>query len=398
MLMSKRLAYETIKDAFSIENCQLLTTEQEYEENQMRVKSKYRIVSSCGHETEVCFDSFRSFKTGRNCKACTRLQISAKLKEASLNLNRTEYEGFCIIESRIKHMFDVQKCVEGTRADFGIRPKGMDLDAWLPIQLKTTQKPSKLLRNNYSFSTGKKRNAYSDMLIACVCISDQKIWLFEGCQVPTTRITIGAKQSMYDKNQMTTDEMLVKFLRSAYADGKLNQSMSVLNCPQSPHQQNEQLFRRRRQEKIPGLQFTYPLQEALPYDFIVDGYKVQEKVATICIKPRSNVKWYGINLNKRCGVFYHKGESDYYWINIPDTNLFYLLPEDELIKRHYILLEHDGARNATMVYVNPFNNDIKARSKWMNAYLYEYDKCKDVKSFSELLACRHNVNGGRAGI
>ncbi len=58
--------------------------------------------------------------------------------------------------------------------------------------------------------------------------------------------------------------------------------------------------------------------------------------------------------------------SDFYWINIPETNTFFILPESELLDRGYVAEMKDDINVKMSIYIN-----LK-RSSWYDAYKFDY--------------------------
>jgi hypothetical protein len=63
-----------------------------------------------------------------------------------------EYNSFLYIKNSILHKFDIIKCIEGCIVDFCIKPKEINNNLYLPIQLKSTYKYIESHCNNYNFN------------------------------------------------------------------------------------------------------------------------------------------------------------------------------------------------------------------------------------------------------
>lgn len=139
--------------------------------------------------------------------------------------------------------------------------------------------------------------------------------------------------------------------------------------------QLEKEYQEKREKTFP-LDYQYA---SIPvcYDFIINGHKVQEKVATpmkdrpqsfIATLHRSNGKHNSIRQFQP----YEKGENDYYWINIPSTTTFYLIPEHALMKEGYIKFQ-DKEPGKRFLYLN-----LNAEINWYCKYRHDYKKtCVD---------------------
>ena len=119
--------------------------------------------------------------------------------------------------------------------------------------------------------------------------------------------------------------------------------------------------------------------EGLKYDFTINGYKVQEKVAGVR-KDRSNSYWISFYCNnskiekKRQYKSYAKGDNSFYWIWLEDNpKEFYLFPEEVLIERNIV------DRKTGPKPVLGINN-----TNWTKEYLYSFnDKNKLIDLFTK---------------
>lgn len=337
-----RLSYEQVKETFESKECQLLTTKDEFDKDNMHSKSLYKIISKCGHENTVKYDMFKAKNSGTYCKKCVSL-VPIVLGAG----NGTEYNGFCIIRDELKEYWDVKKMVEGTKADFAIKPKEVLVDEWLPVQLKVSIKPSKTNSNNYSFKCTNKN--YFDMVVLCFCLDDKRTWMFNGDDLLGSKhLSIGSKRSIYTGNEVMFHKISEK-LKEFY-DNIKKEKIDIINIPISEQQQREQEYRRKREALFPYLDFVYPEEEALEYDFKVGDRKFQEKVATHCKKRGKLINFYSVNVWYTNP--YKKGDNDFYWINIPNSKFFYLFPESVMILHNYVKTDTNVVKKK-MMFLSP---------------------------------------------
>lgn len=79
-----RVTYETIKETFEKEGCQLLTTKCEMVKNNMNTNSNYIIIAECGHQINNCnYHAFNSKLRGRKklCSECINKKLSDNYKK-----------------------------------------------------------------------------------------------------------------------------------------------------------------------------------------------------------------------------------------------------------------------------------------------------------------------------
>jgi len=362
--MAPRLTYEKLQEEVEAKECKLLTTEQEFKDV-IGVPSKafYTITASCGHTNRVKYDMFKAQNCGMVCKDCMLKRMEEQYvvmkNDISHHGQEIEYKGFVKLREILKEWFVVSKMVEGTLADFAIKPLNVEDDLWMPIQLKVTIGPNALHSNNYAFIIHKD---YPDMTIVLFSTKDSKMWLLNGNDVlGEKRICIGSKKSKNAKYHVTNTQAQ---FQKAY-DIMTLYGLDSLNDPISKNQKREQYYRRMREEKLPYLSFEYPERDGLPYDFTVNGVKVQEKVASL---KRTG---FDIAIKRKNTGHYHKGDADIYWINMPNSKWFFLIPEAAMINYKCVA---DGANTCIdRMTFYPENTSLMAKYQWTNKYKFSYD-------------------------
>jgi hypothetical protein len=152
-------SYEFIRDFFEEKKCKLLTTRDDFINNNMKATSKYKIISSCGHIIDECyFHTFKNRNSGIVCKNC----IPKNKDNKSFN---TEETAFQIITEILKDSFEINISDECVSADFCIKSKLSEDNLWFPIQLKSTMTTYK---TTVSFGLNKKN--YENMIVMFMCI------------------------------------------------------------------------------------------------------------------------------------------------------------------------------------------------------------------------------------
>jgi len=374
--------YDKIKNNIISTGCQLITPIEYFNEADklLNAKSKLTIISKCGHENLIQYDNFKSKGCGIYCKKCINKNRSEKL---SGSIQSTlDYDSFIILKNLISNNFEIIKMCEGTLADVVIRPLFVNNDKWLPIQLKATGKPQKTNSNNYYFS---KINKYETMLVFCICIEDQRMWLFEGKFLKNlSRLRIGNTRSIYSSYEVTQEQLNIQLNKFYNTYNLLN--FENANTPISNQCINEQKYRKLRESKIPYIKFEYPEQDGLCYDFIVNNLKVQEKIATYYYK-RGIIcpDTYVIRISRHKGC-YKKGDNNLYWFGIPNTELFYLIPEDILIEKGYIEnTSHKSSIQKCKLSLTLYPSytydkliNRKITSYWINEYLFNYNTLEKI--------------------
>jgi len=365
-----KLRYNTVKDFIESKGCVLLTTENEFKEQKLHSKSKYRILSKCKHENIIQYDNFKQKNCGVMCKSCV-----SHLSKSELSTLDVEYTGFCVLRDKLKNELVVKKMVEGTRADFAVKPRDCLEDLWLPIQLKVTQHPTKLHSNNYCFN---KVNKYSGMIVLCFCISDKRSWIIFGDLLINLEVLhIGNKKSKYSQYEVKFNE-LPNILKISYGSSHYKlQNLEYIDIPVSEQQRCEQEYRRIREQSFRNILFEYPERDGLCYDFKVNNFRVQEKIASNQRKNKT-IK------NNRYLVFlsghkpYKKHDNHFYWINLPDKEHFYILPEAALIDGGFISNDEGPPLHKTLPCYPLTSHMDECKHIWINKYLFRYSSVEQT--------------------
>jgi len=210
-----------------------------------------------------------------------------------------------------------------------------------------------------------------DMPILCVCIKDKRLWFFPENVLDKMSLQIGFTRSKYSAYEVVSDR-IQEHVRHVY-DASAKYSIDVLNTPVSRSQQQEQMYRKRREKYFSNTQFQYPEQNGLPYDFIVNGKRFQEKV--LCKHPRlcGYICTFGKRKNRNTIIQYCKNDADYYWFHIPNENTYYIIPENVLIEQGFVNDSFDfkTARSITFYPMTTNGNNNKG---WQDNYKYRYDE------------------------
>jgi hypothetical protein len=365
--------YEKLCKTFSDKNCQVTMTCEQFQENYKNNTCKINYIAFCGHQNTVSYKNFTTLNQGINCLKCVHKNNSVKLKELYSNGNNLcslnqEFNSINYFKTLIDNQFIAIKPFDGCKADIAIKKIEETEDLWLGIQVKTTIKKTEREQYYFRLNNGK----YDNCLILCVCDEDKKMWLIPYEEVNGLK-TIGiAKKSKYNKYEVTIENLIEK-LNHYYMTISKTQ-FDILDTPTSIFQQQEQQYRKIREEKINFIEFKNNTIEGLVYDFKIGEKKVQEKVGTIM---HSNNDSYSFNLVKyKCRIngkcknqCYDEGDNDLYWLNCKNGK-FYVIPEEELIVHGYI-----GKDGKEKLYVSPTNKN----TEWCNKYLFNYENIEKDK-------------------
>jgi hypothetical protein len=272
-------------------------------------KSRIRYVAQCGHEHITNLSTFKN-GSSRKCKQCT----IQNLKNGDWDYHKQEGESLLYISKLLEPHIEVKRTNEGCLADFLIRPLGTSVDEWAQVQLKTT---GKMINAQYLFHLKRR---YPNCIILCHCMSENRFWIFRDYEVPEKGLGI-TNSGKYSQNEVVLSHLVDK-MKTMYETTQ-HISAEIALTPSSPYQLIEHQYRLKREKFFAHIHFEYPLYQHRRYDFIVNGEKYQEKVAS------RNTSENSYHFHSE----YVMGENDYYFIHIADSDYFYCIPELELISR-----------------------------------------------------------------
>lgn len=309
--------------------------------------------------------------TGVNCRACafekSRTIINNKSKTDKEIGKSIEFESFKYLQNLLQHSYEVRRTNECCIADCIVRPIGCEKDEWLMIQLKARTKP---LYGLYSFNID--GNDYSKCVMAMMCLPEEKLWIMDGALTTHLKanLNIGVGESKYNQYMVSSNHEDV--IHSFYKTKQLF-PQSVCITPITKNCQIEHKYRSKR-ETIANLTFDYPDIEGQAHDFKINHYKIQEKVCSIN-KLKNNAC---VSLHRRQAKTqyrsYFKGDNDFYWIWLNDTDRFYVIPEDALLSRKMIDCEtftSDKRISFTLNYDN--------ETAWYNEYKFDLNTLDTTK-------------------
>jgi len=359
--------YHIVEECMKENGCVLLTTYEEFEEKRQHVLKKYYqyvrvdFIGTCLHQSSVVFTNFFLRKTGIVCKECVRKKASAREKD---DTHKYESDGIEMIEEQIKEHYRIVRTKEGCRADIAIQLHTETEDKWIPIQVKVTQKIS---HGMYSFRN--VSNIYKDMLIVCVAVKEQKMWLIPYNEIDgrmRTSLTISIR-SIYNKYKV--DRLTFRTQLESYQSSFILHTCDSLNTPVSIMQQREQLYVKKRETLLPFLSYEYPVIQHTVVDVIINGKRVQEKVLGYNNNKLSLFAYMGCNngikQGKRTFRCYQLGENDYYWLHSSMDEHFWIIPEGVLYE-HGIITAKDVIGTIKHVCMKSKYNT------WLQDYEYDY--------------------------
>ena len=372
--------YNLLSERFANKQYTLITTLEEYT-NMTGLYKKVNIIASCGHKrSDVFIHDFFNKGCGNRCNDCVKKGTRDKFINKDLTTNEIEDLAYNLFKDNL-HDFEVMRTNEGCNVDIIIKLKNKDL--YLPIQLKSILSPLSTEFNNnntklYSFN-GLIKDKYKNMVILLICIQEKKFWILDNDDLQTDgKISIGKTSDTYNKYRVDITKLNEKFIELYDKNKTWYNTKEYFLIPTNIYQVREQTYARHREESLKFLTFTKPFIDMQVYDFLIGTRRVQEKVCSIrkdrpeyrCVLCKSN----GIKNGKIQKTGYKLGDNDFYWINLPDMNTFYIIPEKILYDINKI-----GGNKMKILYI-PFNDT----NHWIYDYKFYYNK-PNIKKILNLL-------------
>jgi len=356
--------YENLTGLFERQGCKLLTKANDIDTSKGYAKAKVSFIAKCGHPNEVTVTNFRSKSSGVLCKDCTRKLVSEKLMKKQQKHQTAswstiqECEVIKTVEVLLKDTMNFQKTTEGCLSDIIVKPLDVAEDMWLRVQVKTT---IDVCHNLYSFKV--HANDYENHVILCHCINHNKYWLipYDVASKVKSQINIGLTTK-------SNPEELSQRLLAHYKKTVLYPK-DVCMIPENKYQQTELMYKQKREHFFHFITFQEPEYAQSFYDFKVNDIPVQEKIA-YKIKNKTNAFLASLYRSKAKKGFqaYELGMNTFYWIHIPEQDVFYVIPEDILHQKGYIQGDNKIIHKKPQLFLKLNNNDA-----WYQTYKYRYD-------------------------
>jgi len=380
--------YENVVEEFNKRNCKLLLSKEEYNEIIANSKKNYKLnyIASCGHNHIVFYNVFKSRNTGVICPNCKNKEIGKNIKEKMKNNEVSKI--YCIeqefklikeFQKLVESKFDIIKAFDGCNIDIIYKPKDINQDKWVGIQVKTTNN----IHLTYSFHIN---NIYNNCLILLFCNEDKNMWLIpENIIGNQKKISIGYNKSKYNIYNVNKDIVIDKLNELYSTTTKFE--FDILNTPINIFQQREQDFKKFRQEIITFIEFTYDEMEGTVYDFKINNFKIQEKVAKLCDKKNKYsfflCKNNGIVDGKRNQIQYNINDNNFYWLNCENKQHFFVIPEKILIEKGFIGNKEENKNKQNFKIT--IKDDLHHKSNWLKPYMFNYETINDEENKNRLL-------------
>ena len=364
--------YENVIEEFNKQNCQLLTTKEQYCEIAKNKAFKLNYIASCGHNHIVFYNVFKSRGTGIICPSCKN-KATGKIKKEKIQNNEMskivyieqEFNFIQKISEFLCNNFEIIKAFDGCNVDIIFRPKNITHDSWVGIQVKTNN----VIHLTYSFHIN---HIYKDCLLLFYCFEDESMWLIpENIIGEQTKVSIGYNKSKYNIYKVNKENIIDKLNELYNNTSKFD--FDSLNTPINIYQQREQLFRKYRENKIDFIQFLYDNMEGSVYDFKIGNLKVQEKVSKVGNENRccfQLCKNNGIVNKKQNQKQYDIGDNDFYWLNCDDKKYFFVIPEKILVDRKLV---GNKKENKNTVFKITIKEKLNKNSSWIQPYIFDYE-------------------------
>ena len=220
----------------------------------------------------------------------------------------------------------------------------------LPIQIKTSSVTTKT--GGYRFTLNHR---YDQMLVMCIHLPSKTIFAVPGALLPDKTFSGKLLGSTEDSNTdyIVRPTELTLFLQNLFAavsagenDGSwpadsLHDVSSIrmitheeANIPREANQRKAQEYANLRRKMLPGLTFAPPRVQHTPVDILLNGRRIQDKLASATNHFSSDC-WKASMFREtrsKGNVPYCSTDFDFLWIHI-DQAVFYIIPAAILSNR-----------------------------------------------------------------
>ena len=118
---------------------------------------------------------------------------------------------------------------------------------------------------------------------------------------------------------------------------------------------------------------------------MIDKFRFQEKVGN----KKNYCNTFGLfknngKINKIAQYkLYQVGDNDFYWLHLPDKEIFYVIPEHILKEHGYISEKNEIISSRKRLILNP-NNNKSINYEWTIDFMFKYNNI-DVDKLTKLI-------------
>jgi hypothetical protein len=277
----------------------------------------------------------------------------------------------------------------------------------LPIQLKTSSVTK--YSGGYRFTL---THRYDNMLVLCIHLPSRTIYAVPGALLPNKTFSGKLLGSTEDSNTdyIVRPDKLACFLESLYAavsEGKSDASWPTdslhdvssmrmvtheeANVPREANQRKAQEYANLRKKMLPGLTFAPPRVQHTPVDILLNGRRIQDKLASAA-NHFSSDSWRANmfrDMRSIGNVPYCSTDVDFLWIHI-DRDIFYLIDAKSLASHHILSSTFSKGRTGIVVYPFGCANDADL---WTDAFKLSYKDPEIEERVRSILAYSEDANG-----
>lgn len=248
---------------------------------------------------------------------------------------------------------------------------------WCPIEIKYSNFN---IGNQYYFTMSEK--TYPNALILCVNLKENKMWLF-----PPNIIKSCSKLKINILNKHTEylvenkEKLLLKLYdfyhgyQSIHVEYKKNYYLDENKIFLNSHVQVEYTYKIKRLNMINFIPFQNPISNFELYNFIVNGYKVQECVCFI--SKKNNYQMASIHkIRDKKSLPFAIEDNDFYWFHERDCELFYVVPAKILELKGFI--SSNLSKGKTSI-------NIDTNFVWLFDYKFSYQTINNLEEKTKLL-------------
>jgi hypothetical protein len=140
-----------------------------------------------------------------------------------------------------------------------------------------------------------------------------------------------------------------------------------------------------RRNLLPSLGYQRPRCRMGRFDMLIEGVKVQDKVASKCNEGYASGLYKHNGFGKKSIPYSIDDDFDALWIHIPcDWKFFYLFTKQDLL--HHGLISNTIQRGKTCIHLHLPGTKTTIVNAWANEFFYRYDDPDIVQNVKAILA------------
>jgi hypothetical protein len=273
---------------------------------------------------------------------------------------------------------------EGCFVDLAVHKKGSSRQTWFPVQMKASNAviPKFNMNNRYNCpdkfkNTYERFNYYENMIVICHNVKIDEFLIIPPYSTKIPNTCLKYNSGVTKGYHVAKDDIIAKINEYIEQYSELYKPFSDIELLCSENKKLEIKYIRLRQKTFSEV-FDMEEIDFCAVDFKIDEIvRVQEKT----VNRRDNIEnSFKFILEKNDGRYktqYAIDDNDFYWLNLANTNYFYVIPSK--------LMEKDGNIRRTLTLHKEFktekeNKTCRYTDTWTYGFRYDWTNPDDIRA------------------